>query len=137
MKSSAKVIWESLKLLIFNCVFAIVFSLISLFPLFSQTTFTVNSIDDFADTDIGDAICQDFQGNCTLRAAIEQANNIITGVDTIRFNVPGPGPHTIQPGSALPTITSGKHRNLKKIIGLVNDPEESRGPLALTVTLHI
>ncbi len=44
-----------------------------------------------------------------MRAAIEQANAWVSGAqsfkDTIRFNIPGPGPHTIQPTSALPTIT--------------------------------
>lgn len=28
----------------------------------------------------------------------------LTGADTIAFNIPGAGPHTIQPTSALPTI---------------------------------
>lgn len=54
-------------------------------------------------------------GACTLREAILNANNNNqsgstdcapgNGRDTIRFNIPGPGPHTIAPTSPLPTIT--------------------------------
>lgn len=40
----------------------------------------------------------------SLREAMEAANNT-AGEDTIRFNIAGPGPHTIQPTSALPNIT--------------------------------
>ena len=40
----------------------------------------------------------------SLRQAILDAN-ANAGADTIRFNIPGAGPHTIQPLSALPTIT--------------------------------
>ena len=40
----------------------------------------------------------------TLRRAIECANDDV-GTDAITFNIPGAGPHTIQPASALPTIT--------------------------------
>jgi CSLREA domain-containing protein len=70
----------------------------------SPSTFTVNSTGDAPDSDTADGICDDDTGNCTLRAAIEQAN-ATPGTDTIAFNIPGSGPHTIQPASALPTIT--------------------------------
>lgn len=43
----------------------------------------------------------------SLRRAIEDANataNLLTGPDIIQFKIPGSGPHTIQPRSALPTI---------------------------------
>ena len=40
----------------------------------------------------------------SLRQAILDAN-ANPGKDTIAFNIPSPGPHTIQPFSALPTIT--------------------------------
>ena len=43
-------------------------------------------------------------GTGSLRDAIICANTIV-GTDTIDFNIPGAGPHTIQPASALPTIT--------------------------------
>ncbi|MGB7324588.1 MAG: hypothetical protein WBD31_06935, partial [Rubripirellula sp.] len=43
-------------------------------------------------------------GAGSLRDAIAQAN-AIAGTDYIHFNIPGTGPHTIQPLSALPTIS--------------------------------
>ena len=42
-------------------------------------------------------------GQGSLRDAITQANNN-PGADTISFNIPGSGPHTIKPRSALPEI---------------------------------
>ena len=68
-------------------------------------TFTVNSTGDEPDGSPGDSTCDDGAGSCTLRAAIEEAN-ANGGTDTIAFNIPGPGRHTIQPSSALPTITA-------------------------------
>lgn len=71
-------------------------------------TMTVNSTADDEDDD----------GDCTLREAITASNDdaesgVTTGecaagaaVDTIEFDIAGAGPHTIQPGSALPSITS-------------------------------
>lgn len=71
-------------------------------------TITVNSVaDDQAD-----------DGECTLREAIVAANSDAesgasdgecvagAGIDTIEFDIAGAGPHTIQPGSTLPTITA-------------------------------
>lgn len=43
-------------------------------------------------------------GAGSLRQAILNAN-ASAGTDLIDFNIPGTGPHTIQPNSALPTIT--------------------------------
>ncbi len=43
-------------------------------------------------------------GTGSLREAISTAN-AASGLDTIQFDIPGVGPHTIQPLSALPTIT--------------------------------
>ena len=43
-------------------------------------------------------------GTGSLRQTILNANNI-AGTDTIVFDIPGAGPHTIQPNSALPSIT--------------------------------
>ena len=70
------------------------------------TTFTVNST-----ADLGDGACDATE--CTLREAINAAN-ANAGADTIAFNIPAAtdagcdaatGVCTIQPGSALPTIT--------------------------------
>ena len=48
-------------------------------------TFTVNSPFDAADANPGDAMCETAPGNgvCTLRAAIEEANTLGAGDDTI------------------------------------------------------
>ena len=69
-------------------------------------TFTVNSTADGSDANLADGICQtSTRGQCTLRAAIEQAN-ARGGRDTITFNIRGIGGHTIAPAFlALPTIT--------------------------------
>src|SRR5687767_8182520 len=79
-------------------------------PPASAATITVNSTTDTVAND----------GACTLREALTAANtNTASGgmagecaagstaptVDAIGFAIPGAGPHTIQPGSALPTIS--------------------------------
>jgi len=90
------------------------------------STFVVNSTaNDFNvavvdDGDTGDGVCDTghlhteidahtFTGVCTLRAAIQQANNL-SDLDTIAFNIPGQGPHTIQGGLVTirePVIING------------------------------
>lgn len=55
--------------------------------------FTVDSTTDAADAS-PDGVCDDGAGNCTLRAAIEEANSA-GGDSLISFNIPGDGPHTI------------------------------------------
>jgi CSLREA domain-containing protein len=77
--------------------------------------FEVNSTTDRPDKTPGDGVCVALRppllppfpsGNeCTLRAAIEEAN-ALQGADTINFNIPGTGPHTITPGSYLPQIST-------------------------------
>ena len=71
-------------------------------------TFVVNSTGDASDADVALAACDTGNtvgGNpeCTLRAAIEQANAQSDG-DLIWFNIAGTGPHRIEPQSALPDI---------------------------------
>ena len=61
------------------------------------TTIIVNATDDGDDE-------QPDNGHMTLREAINRAN-FLPGKDTIVFNIPGTGPHTIQPASVLPWIT--------------------------------
>lgn len=61
------------------------------------TTFVVNSTDD-----VDDGACN--VTHCSLREAIDAAN-ASAGTDNIAFDIPGVGPHTVQPGSALPAIT--------------------------------
>ena len=67
------------------------------------TTFTVNSTGDGADSSATDGICDDGSGNCTLRAAIEEANRAQKSI--IKFDISGSGTRTIQPASFLPTVT--------------------------------
>src|SRR2546422_763729 len=68
----------------------------------AAATFTVNSSGDNPDAMPGDGVCNDGFGNCTLRAAIMEAN-AVAGTDTINFDISGP--KTISPGSsALPAI---------------------------------
>ena len=70
----------------------------------SAATFTVNSTADAPDANAGDGICVAMAGDCTLQAAIEEAN-AFPGTDTITFDIPGGGPHTIHPATGLPTIS--------------------------------
>ena len=64
------------------------------FTVCSQTTYVVNSTADLPDININDSVCIDAQGNCTLRAAIQNANK--TGnKDTIEFNISGNAPFVI------------------------------------------
>lgn len=67
-------------------------------------TFTVNSTLDTNDSMPGDGVCDDGGGNCTLRAAITEAN-ALSGTDTINFGI-GSGQQTINVTSfGLPPIS--------------------------------
>lgn len=81
----------------------------------ASTTFIVNIPGDTHDADLGDGLCDvNLFGSgqqCTLRAAIEQAN-ATPGADVINFNIPdtfGTGVKTINvdalDDSGLPPIT--------------------------------
>ena len=69
-------------------------------------TFVVNITGDQPDGNPGDGLCEvDVAGRpCTLRAAIEEANQLGGGPHRIEFDIPGDGPHLIQPASPLPVI---------------------------------
>ena len=69
----------------------------------TETRFTVDSTGDGADGDTSDGVCDDGNGRCTLRAAIQEVNEADDSV--IEFNIPGSGTQTIQLGSALPTVS--------------------------------
>ena len=60
--------------------------------------FTVNVVDDE-----DDGLCDG--AHCSLREAINAANDNTGFTDTIEFDIPGDGPHRIRPESALPEIT--------------------------------
>jgi CSLREA domain-containing protein len=76
----------------------------TLTPAAWGATFTVNSLDDTADEFLGDGLCDSDLSTagdqCTLRAAIGEANTT-TAADTILFGISG----TIQPTFGLPTIS--------------------------------
>ena len=65
---------------------------------------TVNSTSDAADANPGDGTCATAGAVCSLRAAITEAN-LHPGRDTIQFDIPGAGVHTITLGSTLPIIS--------------------------------
>ncbi|MFI5198992.1 MAG: CSLREA domain-containing protein, partial [Candidatus Limnocylindrales bacterium] len=65
---------------------------------------TVNSTSDAPDANPGDGVCATAGAVCSLRAAITEAN-LHAGRDTILFDIPGGGVHTITLGSTLPIIS--------------------------------
>lgn len=71
--------------------------------VFAQSIFIVSSTRDSGDVDLADQICADSLGNCTLRAAIENANKT-SATDSIRFSIKGKGPFYIYVRENLPEI---------------------------------
>ena len=69
----------------------------------ANATIVVTSTGDGADANTGDGTCRTSSGTCTLRAAIETANQN-GGADRITFSIPGGGVHRIDLGSQLPDI---------------------------------
>jgi parallel beta-helix repeat protein len=69
-------------------------------------TFTVDDTGDTTDDTVGDGVCADEFGNCTLRAAIQEAN-ATAELDTIDFGI-GSGQQTINLLSPLPIIGVAK-----------------------------
>lgn len=73
-------------------------TMVMLFMATAQAqNFTVNSTSDAVDVTPGNGICADTSGNCTLRAAIQEAN-LLAGADTItlpaglfQLTLTGPG----------------------------------------------
>ncbi len=80
--------------------FIVVMSLFVVHQTAHAATFTVDSLLDTADNNIGDGICDDGNGNCTLRAAIAEAKFIPGGDDVITITVNG----TLSLSSPLPTL---------------------------------
>jgi hypothetical protein len=76
----------------------------------ASSTFTVNRTTNESDANTADGVCDvdtATDGNqCTLKAAIQQANANAnpTETDTINFKIPGRGVKTIKPASELPQI---------------------------------
>ncbi len=72
---------------------------------FDSQTFIVNSEADHPDADLNDNTCADQNGNCTLRAAIQNANKT-NAKEIIHFNIPGSNPPEIVLNDGLPAITA-------------------------------
>ncbi|MGI8680929.1 MAG: CSLREA domain-containing protein [Mycobacteriales bacterium] len=70
----------------------------------TAASFTVTTVADAADTNIGNGACRTSAGTCSLRAAIQEAN-ALTGANSIRFAIPGGGVHTIVLTKGLPSLT--------------------------------
>src|SRR5207244_9280750 len=74
----------------------------TLTPTPAPFTFVVNSTGDAPDSTVGNAICETAtSGECTLRAALQESA-ARPGGETVIFNIPGSGVHTITPSSPLP-----------------------------------
>lgn len=73
----------------------------------TANSYTVNSTGDIGDIDQTDGVCLTDAENCTLRAAIQQANYyaITTTVTTIDFNIPSNDPNCDPAGVCYITIT--------------------------------
>src|SRR3954447_16297999 len=69
------------------------------------TTYVVTTTNELPDAN-GGGNCVTSDGGCSLRAAMDLANNH-PGPDIIHFAIPGGGVHTIQLTRPLPTITDG------------------------------
>ncbi len=72
-------------------------------PVGGGSLLTVDSTGDGGDANVGDGVCDDGVGACTLRAAIEESN-ATSSHDFIRFGIGGAGPHSIQPAGPLPDV---------------------------------
>lgn len=86
----------------------------------SQNTYTVNSTDDTEDIDLADNICADSKGNCTLRAAIQNANKFSIK-DKIDFKINGTGPFIIHFKKNLPPIKETVELNATEVNCYSND----------------
>jgi CSLREA domain-containing protein len=68
--------------------------------------FTVNSFDDTVDVNLGDGICADASGKCTLRAAIMEAN-ALPADDTIIITIPAGTYILTRPGADEDAAATG------------------------------
>jgi CSLREA domain-containing protein len=68
-------------------------------------TFTVSTTADTEDASASDGLCLDASFECSLRAAITEANRTAEP-DSIQFAIPGGDAQTISVLSALPAVSS-------------------------------
>ncbi len=90
----------------YNRITILAINFLFLVSMTQAATFTVNRVLDGSDIVPGDGICAtSIAANCTLRAAIEEAN-AFAGTDIINFAITGGGTvKTLIPASAYPDIT--------------------------------
>ncbi|MET0622696.1 MAG: CSLREA domain-containing protein [Pyrinomonadaceae bacterium] len=77
----------------------------------APVTFTVNSTADTGDANTSNGICADANGNCTLRAALDEIR--------ANFSDPNAGPYTINfniPGAGVPTIFTSQQLIPKPVL---------------------
>jgi CSLREA domain-containing protein len=77
---------------------------------------TVNTTDDD-----DDGLCD--ATHCSLREALSTASSNGGFTDTVRFSIPGAGPHTIQPGSQLPNLDD------QVVIDGTSEPDYAGAPI--------
>lgn len=64
-------------------------------PVAANATFNVNSTADAPDANLADGVCLTAAGECTLRAALEQANHLSDGVASFFITMYTPGTYTL------------------------------------------
>ena len=87
----------------------------------SQTTYVVNSPADLPDININDNVCIDANGNCTLRAAIQNANKT-TSKDIIEFDISGNGPFVITMTDVMQPIQQPVTIDGRTQLNYINSP---------------
>jgi len=113
----------------------------------AQATFTVDSLADMPDANPGDSVCATAAATCTLRAALEEADNDVLP-DVVLFDaaLPLPGVITLTstltatrsvevrgPGSAQLSIEGGGVAGIADRV-LLLDPRAGDAPPAFTLT---
>ncbi len=100
----------------------------------AAATFTVNSTVDAPDADLGDGICADATGLCTLRAAIMQAN-ALGGTNVIDLSqIADPSSPIIL---AIPGVDETVEGNPGTGYQVVDAHDASRGDLNITSSMDI
>ena len=100
----------------------------------AAATFTVNSTGDAPDVDLGDGICADASGMCTLRAAIMQAN-ALGGTNVIDLS------QIKDPNNPIILTISGNDETVEGSPGtgyqVVDAHDASKGDLNITSSMDI
>lgn len=119
------------------------FSVESIFSLPNQnlfdsvspdSIFVVNTTGDQNDQTPGDGFCDDGAGNCSLRAAIQEAN-AFAGANSIDFNIPGGCGQVIQPLTTLPAISDSVTINGYSALGALPNTSASAINTQLCIAL--